>query len=59
VKCGGIRPAIVGGMTKTEIIARAHAAEAKLANIAKTRRPTAAETAEALTAYEAAAKVSR
>jgi hypothetical protein len=46
-------------MTKTEIIARAHAAEAKLANIAKTRRPTAAETAEALTAYEAAAKVSR
>ncbi len=44
--------------TNEEILAAARAAEAKLALIAKTRRPTAAESAEAQKAYAAAAKVS-
>ena len=38
-----------------EIFARAVAAESKLADIARTRRPTPEETKEALAAYRAAA----
>lgn len=41
-------------MTTAEVAARA--AEAKLAHIARTRRPTAAERLEALCAYLAAAE---
>lgn len=40
-------------------IAEAEAAEKKLATIARTRRPTAEESAEALRAYDTAAKATR
>lgn len=44
-------------MPEHPAIAAARLAEAKLANIARTRRPTDAETAEARAAYEAAAAI--
>ncbi len=44
-------------MTRAEVIAAARAAEERLAAIARTRRPTAEETAAALAAYAAAARV--
>ncbi len=46
-------------MRRAEILEAAKAAERKLAAIARTRRPTESETAEALKAYEAAARVMR
>jgi len=39
-----------------EFVEAAHTAERKLASIARTRRPTEAEAAEALAAYQAAAR---
>lgn len=44
---------------EAEVLTRAVEAEARLAAIARTRRPTAAETREARAAYAAAAKVQR
>lgn len=44
-------------LTDDQIIARAQKAEAKLAKIARTRRPTEVESQEARTAYAAAAAV--
>lgn len=43
-----------GALSRDEIFAAARAAEAKLAQIARTRRPTQAETDEAQRAYRAA-----
>jgi hypothetical protein len=45
--------------TQAKVLEAARAAEAKLAAIARTRRPTAQETAEARAAYETAAKVQK
>lgn len=46
-------------MSAAEIVAAAVAWEAKLALIARTRRPTAEESAAARKAYAAAAKVTK
>jgi hypothetical protein len=43
--------------TAAQIVQKARDAERKLATIARTRRPTEAETQEALAAYAAAAAV--
>ena len=46
-----------GTMRHDAVLELARAAEAELAAIARTRRPTASETAAALAAYKAAAEV--